>query len=92
MSDASKVLAGSFTATGQSASLDINGAFNISLSGFGVGTVALERSFDNGTSWVSVESFTADAEKIGEEPEEGVRYRFNCSAYTSGTIAYRLSQ
>ena len=26
------------------------------------------------------------------EPERGVLYRFNCTAYTSGTINYRMSQ
>ncbi len=92
MSDATKVMAGTFTATGQSPALNINGPFNVSVSGFGVGTVALQRSFDNGTNWVTVESYETDAEKVADEPEAGVQYRFNCSTYTSGTLAYRISQ
>lgn len=83
---------GSFTATGQSSQIGLRGNFNISLSGFGTATVALQRSFDDGSSWKTVEEFTADAEQYGFEPEAGVVYRFNCSAYTSGTIAYRLSK
>lgn len=92
MSDATKILVGSFTATGQSAGIDLTGPFNVSVSGFGTATVALERSFDHGGTWLSVESYTSDTQKVGDDPEAGVQYRLNCSAYTSGTIAYRLSQ
>lgn len=86
------LLSGSFTGTGVSDSVVIHGCFNLSLSGFGSGTVVVQRSFDNGSTWVSVESFTADAERIGHEPENRVLYRLNCSAYTSGTINYRISR
>jgi hypothetical protein len=75
------------------------GKFNATLSGFGVGTVKLERSFDAGLTWVTVSkdssgsdaSFTANCSLTIDEPEKGVLYRFNCSAWSSGTIAYRLS-
>lgn len=86
------LLNGSFTGTGASSSVTIHGCFNLSLSGFGSATVAVERSFDDGSTWVSVESFTADAERIGREPENRVEYRLNCTAYTSGTINYRISK
>jgi len=88
----SDVLAGSFTGTGQSDEIGFRGNFNVSLSGFGTATVSLERSFDSGSTWKTVEEFTADTEKYGFEPEPKVIYRFNCSAYTSGTVAYRLSK
>lgn len=90
--DIRTVTAGSFTATGQSAAVPISGLFNVSVSDFGTATVAVERSFDNGSSWLNVKSYTAAAEEIGEEVEYDVVYRLNCSAYTSGTIKYRLSQ
>lgn len=94
------VVSGSFTGTGQSATFLANardpsvegGRFNIDLSGFGTATVVLQRSFDNGSTWNAVKSYSADASEMGEEAEAGVLYRFNCTAYTSGTIAYRLSR
>jgi len=84
---------GAFAATGASAAVKTARAdakINLSLSGFGTATVALQRSFDDGASWADVESFEADTEKVAEEPEAGVRYRLNASAYGAGTIAYRL--
>lgn len=87
-----RVLTGQFNATGQSPGIALLGQFNVSLSGFGTATVALQRSFDNGGNWVSVESYTSDSERVGDEPEADVLYRFDCSAYTSGTISFRLSQ
>lgn len=92
-----EVVTGTFTGTGASSSIRVgqrtgNGEFNIHLSGTWVGTVDLQRSFDNGTTWVDVadESYTANTDRVGDEPENGVLYRLNCSAYTSGTVTYRL--
>lgn len=87
------VLTGTITGTGVvgavgARQIHIYGAFNLSLRAFGVATVALERSF-NDTDWGVVEEFTENAEKIGDEPK-GAVYRLNCTAYTSGTIAYHL--
>jgi len=84
-------MTGTFGATGTSASFAAEPKFNISVSGFGTATVALQRSFDDGSSWKTIESYTADTEKYATEVEAGVLYRLNCTAYTSGTIAYRLS-
>jgi len=96
---------GTFTATGQSASLcpELSSAvssapFNMALRGTFVGTVQLEASFDSGTNWIPVTAlgtsitFTGPCKEVFEEPEAGVLYRLNCTAYTSGTINYRLSQ
>lgn len=82
---------GTFGATGNSNPFVTREGFNLSLSGFGTATVVLQRSFDQGSNWRDVESFDADAEKRVDDPESGVYYRLNCSAYTSGPIAYRLS-
>ncbi len=73
------------------AKIDLAGYFNLSLSGSWAGTVKLERSFDNGSSWQIVDSFTANIENVGYEPE-GATYRLRCSAYTSGVIIGRLGQ
>lgn len=88
----SKKVSGSFTGTGQSSSIELIGYFNLSLSGFGTGTVTIQRSFDSGASWKTVGSYTADTEYVGFEPEKGVLYRANCTAYTAGPIVYRISQ
>lgn len=75
-------------------SLVIGGLFNFSLSGAWVGTVTVQRSFDNGITWLDVATFNANGEYIGREIEDSVRYRFGVKTgdYDSGTIIGRLSQ
>ena len=95
---------GTFTGTGQSAGMLVKGIddrranpFNLSLWGTFVGTVRLERSFD-GSTWLPITAlgsainFTGPVSETFEEAEGGVQYRLNCTAYTSGTVNYRLSQ
>lgn len=70
------------------------------VSGSFSGTVQIERSMDAGTTWVVVATdgtgtqaiYTTPVSLAGMEAENGVLYRFDCTAYTSGTINYRLSQ
>ena len=92
---------GSFTAVGQSETLAPHAGrgFNVSLWGAFAGAVRLERSFDAGTTWLPISAagtplytWTAPASESAQEDEAGVLYRLNCTAYTSGTITYRLSQ
>tara|TARA_R110002072_G_scaffold273239_5_gene433975 strand:+ start:11734 stop:12036 length:303 start_codon:yes stop_codon:yes gene_type:complete len=88
--------AGTFTGTGAGASIEIWGNFNISLSALGTNVVSLQRSFDNGTSWVDVASYDgasdgASIQRIVTEVEKGVLYRFNCTTYNSGTVVWRIS-
>lgn len=95
-----------FTATGNgdkfapAASIQVPAEpFNIAVSGTFVGTVVLEKSFDNGTTYIPVNrpgtntaiSYTAPGCEVLYEPETAVNYRWRCSAYTSGTITTRLS-
>jgi hypothetical protein len=67
-----------------------------------VGTIQLERSFDGGATWIvaniggsgTLAQWTAGTPvslSFGE-PEKQTLYRLNCTAYTSGTINYRISQ
>lgn len=98
-------ITGTFTGTGSSGSAipergaTANGAapFNVSLWGTFSATVQLERSFD-GALWLPITargspiSFTAPCTEVFEEPEDGVLYRLTCTAYTSGTVNYRISQ
>lgn len=97
---------GTFTATPQTSALSpfvplAGRPFNVSLWGTFSATVQLERSFDGGTTWLQLTSNGTQVEKftgstvISEsvtENEAGVQYRLNCTAYTSGTVNYRLSQ
>ncbi len=67
-----------------------------------VGSVQLERTFDGGQTAIvcnvgaagSLAQWTAGTpvSVSWTEAERGVGYRVNCTAYTSGTINYRLSQ
>lgn len=70
------------------------GPFNLSVSGTWVGTITIQRSFDNGVTWLDVKTYTSNAEDLGEEPELGVLFRagFKPGEYTSGTAAVRISQ
>lgn len=100
-------ITGTFTATGQSSSFyptvgdrSTNNLFNVSASGTFVATVVLQRSFDNGSNWFTCSSdasgtsasWTAPFSVVASESEQGVLYRLNCTAYTSGTVTYRISQ
>jgi hypothetical protein len=64
-------------------------------------TIQLERSFDGGSTFIAcnlgtagtIASWTAGPISFTfGEPERQTLYRFNCLAYTSGTINYRISQ
>lgn len=94
-------VSGSFSGVGQSASIKIRGMANVSLFfGGAVATVALERSFDDGATWFVVSknsvpedaSYTDNVDAVIEESEPNVLYRWNCTAFTSGGITYRISQ
>jgi hypothetical protein len=73
--------------------------FNVSVWGTFVGSVRPCRSFDGGTTWLpltyadgTIISWTVPATMSFVEHERGVLYRVNCTAFTSGTINWRLSQ
>ncbi len=74
--------------------LALAGRFNLNLSGTWVGTVVVQRSFNDGKSWLDVAEFTANGAYVGDEPEAGVLYRFGVKtgALTSGDVIGRLSQ
>lgn len=74
--------------------------FNFALWGTFLATIQLEKSFDGGTTWLvccednsgTAAAYTGPVNLSGFEPEYGVLYRWNCTAFTSGTINYRISQ
>jgi hypothetical protein len=92
-----------FTATGQSASFTplAGRPFNVSVQGTFVATCQLERQINSvwqlltvsaSGSVVQLYKWSTPASEIVVEPEFGIPYRINCTAYTSGTVSYRVSQ
>lgn len=82
---------------------DTNGGmFNIALTGAATAAVQLEKSFDNGQTWCGLYAAGTQLKQwnyagthiaeTAQEIEQGVIYRLNCTAYTAGPLAYRLSQ
>jgi len=49
---------------------------------------------DIAATWQDVETFTANAERVGDDPEKNINYRvgFKTGEYTSGTASVRISQ
>lgn len=78
---------GTITATGAKPPITLGGEFSLSLRDFGTATVVLERAV-NGKDFGPVESFTTNTEKVGDG--FGDVYRLNCTAFSSGPIAYTL--
>lgn len=73
---------------------EIIGYFNVSISGTWEGIVTAQRSFDLGSTWFDVHSWTANTQEFGFEPERGVQYRLGIKTgdFVSGTAVLRLSQ
>jgi hypothetical protein len=97
------VAAGSLTATGRGnvllPILPSGNGFNVSVTGTFVGSVQLEWSFDGGATWSPLSyatgqtiTWTTPAGMTFINWGRGILYSINCTAYTSGTINYRLSQ
>ena len=80
--------------------IHIRGRFNASIQGTFEGTVALQRSHDDGSNWETVSrdsagtaaTYTAPCSLIVEEPGIKTMYRWNVTAYTSGTVNARISR
>lgn len=72
--------------------VQLEGNFNISISGTFSATVVVQRSTDN-SNWYDVNSFTAPFEGTGFEPEV-MYYRIGVKTggYTSGTAVVRLGR
>jgi hypothetical protein len=87
------------TANGNVASPDA-GQINGALWGTFTATIVLEVSFDGGATWVQAQypdtptavSFTAPGMFTINFNEVGIKWRWRCSAYTSGTVNYRIGQ
>lgn len=90
------------TATGRTAGVTFIGTASLSIQG-GVGTVQVQRSFDDGASWETIDKdsngskaqYALNSTGISvliENEDPSAIYAVNVSAYTSGNIAVRLSR
>jgi len=72
----------------------VEGDFSFSISGTFVGTVTVQRSFDAGSTFRDVDSFTAPIETAGYDGEPIVVYRAGIKTgdYTSGTASIRIGR
>lgn len=94
------VVEGVFSGIGQSDSVDLYGPFNLSFWGAFIATAQLERSFDNGGTWIpcardatgTVAAYNTAISLVGDEYETKIKYRLSCTAFTSGAMNYRISQ
>lgn len=73
-------------------------SFNFQISGTFVGTVVLERSLDGGTTYIALSDsignaieFSKTTSLVVSEVQPDVLFRARCTAFTSGTIAVRMS-
>lgn len=66
----------------------------IAIRGTFVGTVTLQRSFDDGTTWHNVATWAAPAETLYANPNGSIKYRLGVKTgeFTSGSIHCNLSQ
>lgn len=82
----------------ESESVRVSGNFNVTISGTFVGSVALQRSLDNGTTWqgltggtYAIAVFATLANESFYEPESQALYRFVFTR-VSGSVVVRLGK
>ncbi len=68
------------------------GLVNISISGTFAATVTVQRSFDNGSTWLDVNTYTEISELVIDGRAEPAMYKVGVKtgAYTSGTVTIRI--
>lgn len=81
-----------FTETGESTHTSLSGKFVASFDfSAGVGTVLLQRSIDNGTTWQTTDTVTESSEYNGEAVSDYL-WKLVCSVHTSGSITAFIAQ
>ena len=71
--------------------LEVLNDFDLSISGTFVGTVTVQRSFDGGSVWRDVDTFTSPIETSGFQPSfSNYRVGIASGGYTSGTAVVTL--
>lgn len=73
--------------------VQMTGFFNLSIKGTFVATITVQRSFDDMATWNDVDTFTAQTEDWGMEPEVcWYRVGVKTGDFTSGSVSVRLGQ
>lgn len=87
-----------FTGTGNGTALDVTSRtrFNFALTGTWVGTMVLKKSMDGGSTYTTVATKNGPCSGVYQDTDtrlasNTVKYRWTCSAYTSGTITATAS-
>lgn len=82
-----------------SESVRVVGNFNVTITGTFNGSIALQRSLDNGATWQALTGggseiavFTSAANESYYEPEPQALYRFNFIVFVSGSATVRLGK
>lgn len=93
------VVTGAIAAVSNGPPVQLAGIVNFVLSGVFTATLRLAASWDAGATWIpvttsdgAVRTFSAPERLVLEEPEDGVIYRVECLAFTSGAAAWRFSK
>lgn len=70
------------------------GHLTLSISGTFAATVTLQRSFDSGSNWVDVETYTAATEKAIIDKTDDIQYRVGVKTgeFSSGTVNLILAK
>lgn len=86
-------LIGKFTATGATDNFVIKGDSPMEMSlNFGAGVATVEiQNFLNG-EWETVQTYTTTSKEAVLYGSSGVKYRFECTAFTSGPIKFTLKK
>lgn len=90
-------VSGDFTATGNSSTvtLQLNREFDFTTHGTWDGTVLLQRSYDAGSTYSDIVTFTSDSDGnisfADSEIVDDATYRVRMDQYTSGTCSYVLA-
>ncbi len=88
-------VSGTFTAVGQSAVLDVPAVdeeITASLTGTWVATVRLEREISpHSNTWEVIRSDTGNYSIVIKQSRKNERYRFNTTAFTSGTVTFSVA-
>ena len=88
-------VSGTFTAVGQSTTLDVTSLgedITISLSGGATATVLLQREkVPYADVWHTIRTYYGDIETSFRQERKNERYRFNVVDYTTGTVTYSVS-
>ena len=88
-------VSGTFTAVGQSATLDVPALgedITVSLTGGATATVLLQReTVPHADVWQTIRTYFGNVDASFRQERKNERYRFNVIDYTTGTVTYSVS-